>query len=293
MIKIERLNDSAKLRLKFNSTKESKSILLISDVHFDSVKCNRKALKKLLDEAVERDAYIMIFGDLLDVMGAKYDPRSGKSDIRPEYNASNYFELVLNDIVNFFGPYADRILMISKGNHEDSVKRRHEFDLLSIMEYKMRMEHKWEGLIEGYEGWLLFSGEYTTSGEKNKKRKGGGRSLGTIKTYYTHGSGGNAPVTRGVIQTNRRQVQIQADMFISGHIHTQWAVPVPQRRVTDLGVEEVKDVIHLQLGCFKESHRGSWEAQKGFAASNIGGYWVKFYMDQSQRMRCVEERTMI
>jgi predicted phosphodiesterase len=283
-MKIEKMNDAYKVFLSFNSLREKKEVLMISDLHFDSKKCNRSALKSMLDEAVERKASVMIFGDLLDVMGAKFDPRSGKSDIRPEYNSSNYFQDVVDDCVKFFGPYSKSIIFISKGNHEDSVKRRHEFDLLEILAYKLKMEYGWKGVIGGYEGWIMFDG--------NMRKDTGetARSIGTPVAYYTHGSGGNAPVTRGVIQTNRRQVQINADIFISGHIHTQWALPIPQRSISARGVEEIKDVLHLQLGCFKESHRGSWEAQKGFGPANIGGYWLKFFA-HNKKMRYVEERT--
>lgn len=279
MIEISRINEAFKVEMTLEVKGDKKDILMISDVHFDSKKCNRLALKKLLDEAVERDAGIMIFGDLLDVMGAKYDPRSGKADIRPEYNEGNYFSAVVDDLVKFFKPYSRNLLFVSEGNHEYSVKQRHEFDLLKIFEYKMRMETGWSGLLGGYEGWILFKSNY-----KN-------RCPAPIKCYYTHGSGGNAPVTRGVINTNRRQVNIQADLFVSGHIHTQWAVPVPQRSITPYGTEKISDVLHLQLGCFKEAHKGAWEAMKGFGAANIGGYWVKFFWNKDGDLQCLEERT--
>lgn len=279
MIEISRINEAFKVDMTLKSKRDKKDVLMISDIHFDSKKCNRTALKKLLDEAIERDAGIMIFGDLLDVMGAKYDPRSGKADIRPEYNEGNYFSAVVDDLVKFFKPYSSNLIFVSEGNHEYSVKQRHEFDLLKIFEYKMRMEAGWKGLLGGYEGWILFKTNFAN------------RSPGPIKCYYTHGSGGNAPVTRGVINTNRRQVNIQADLFISGHIHTQWAVPVPQRSITPYGTEKISDVLHLQLGCFKEAHKGAWEAMKGFGAANIGGYWVKFFWNKDGDLQCLEERT--
>jgi predicted phosphodiesterase len=274
-------NDSFLVEVPLKDGADQNSILFISDLHFDSKKCNRRALKAMMDEAVERDAKIAIFGDILDIMGAKFDPRSSKGDIRPEYSTNNYFMDVLDDAVRFFGQYADRILFLSMGNHEDSVKKRHEFDLLSIMSYKLKQEYNWKGLTGPYEGWLLFR---VLEGSTSINR-------GTIKAYYTHGAGGNAPVTRGVIQTSRRQVQISADMFISGHIHTQFAFPIPQRVVNNHGVEEIKDIVHLQLGCFKESHRGSWEAQRGFGPANIGGYWVKFLL-KDKKPRFIEERTI-
>tara|TARA_R110000772_G_scaffold63416_1_gene142015 strand:+ start:862 stop:1716 length:855 start_codon:yes stop_codon:yes gene_type:complete len=283
-MKIVQQNDAFKVFLDLKSIKEKREFLLISDIHFDSKKCNRKALKSMLDEAAERGASVMIFGDLLDIMGAKYDPRSGKSDIRPEYNTDNYFLAVVDDLCKFLGPYAKNILFISKGNHEGSVKRRHEFDLLQIMAYKLKMEYKWSGLLGPYEGWVMFDAQI-------KREEKTLRSYGSATAYYTHGAGGNAPVSRGVIQTNRRQVQINADIFISGHIHTQWAVPIPQRSINTSGIEEVKDVLHLQLGCFKEAHRGEWEAQKGFGPANIGGYWLKFAI-VDKKLRYVEERTI-
>lgn len=283
-MKIEKFSDAHRVFLDFDGKKSQREVLMISDIHFDSKKCNRDALKKLLDQAVERKAAVMIFGDLLDVMGAKFDPRSGKGDIRPEYNSSNYFVDVVEDCSKFFGPYMKNIIFISKGNHEDSVQRRHEFDLLSVLQWKLQKEWGWEGMIGGYEGWLIFDG---VKRENNKTL----RSYGCPVAYYTHGAGGNAPVTRGVIQTNRRQTQINADIFISGHIHTQWALPIPQRSITTSGVEKINDILHLQLGCFKESHRGSWEAQKGFGPASIGGYWIKFFV-KDERTRYVEERTM-
>jgi hypothetical protein len=279
MVSIKPMNDVFKIEMKMKSEKDSTEFLFVSDVHFDSKKSNRKVLKRLFDEALERDAQIMIFGDLLDVMGAKYDPRSGKSDIRPEYNNGNYFQLVVDDLVSFLKPYSKNILFISEGNHEYSVKQRHEFDLLQILSYKLKYEAGWEGVLGRYEGWLMFKSVYPK------------REPAPVIGYYTHGSGGNAPVTRGVINTNRRQVQIQADLFISGHIHTSWSMPVPQRSINTHGFEKVKDVLHLQLGCFKESHRGSWEAMKGFGASNIGGYWLKFY-SRDKEVLFSEERAV-
>ena len=46
-----------------SSSSWSQETLLMSDIHFDSKKCDKKLLKKHLLEARERNAQIFIFGD--------------------------------------------------------------------------------------------------------------------------------------------------------------------------------------------------------------------------------------
>ena len=260
---------------------DEKQFLLISDVHFDSKKCNRTALRKVLDEAKERNAGIFIFGDLMDIMAAKMDKRAGKSDVLPQYNTSSYFADVVDDLVDFFKPYAEWLLFVSQGNHELSVRKFHEIDLLSLFAYKMKMEANWQGMVGGYEGWIQF-------------RAIRSQTRATKVARFNHGNGGNSPVTRGVISTNRRQVSIDADIFITGHIHTQWAMPIPRVVLNQTGVEELKEVLHLQLGTFKESHldRNGWEAMKGFSPPNIGGYWLRFGFG-GDKLYMTEERTRV
>lgn len=281
---ISKNNDAFLVQWDTNRSYEQQ-FLLLSDVHFDSKKCNRSALARTMDEAVSRNAGIKIFGDWLDVMGAKYDPRSSKSDIRPEYQTSNYFEAVVDDSVAFLKPYADNLLFIGQGNHELAVRKRHEIDLLSILAYKLKAEANWKGMIGGYEGWIQFRANRNDRGYTKIAR-------------FNHGTGGNAPVTRGVIQTNRRQVGVDADIFITGHIHTQWAMPIPKVVLNQNGIEELREVLHLQLGTFKESHtdRNGWEAMKGFHAPNIGGYWLKFGFgngEMKDKLYVSEERTRV
>jgi hypothetical protein len=263
---------------------DQKEYLLISDVHFDSKKCNRAALKRTMDEAMNRDAGILIFGDFFDVMGSRADKRASKSDLRPEYLTSNYLEAIIDDGVEFLKTYAANLLFIGQGNHELTIKKFQEIDILSVLAYKLRAEAGWSGMIGGYEGWIQF-----------RQRRNQHAAI-TRTMFFTHGTGGNSPVTRGTIATNRRQVNIDADIFVSGHIHTQWSMPINRRVLNDKGNEELREVLHLQLGTYKESHldRNGWEAMKGFAAPNIGGYWLKFGFgkgEQSEILTFIEERT--
>lgn len=236
--------------------------LLESDEHYDSKKCDRVLLKKLHDQALERNAGILNFGDFLDLMGGKYDKRSSKADIRPEYQTSSYFDAVVDDAAKYLEPYKNNILLIADGNHEISIRDRHEINVLD------RLSEKLGGVNRGkYTGWVKFQFILRKTVKSS------------INLYYTHGSGGNAPVTRGTIQSARRQDYIDADILVSGHIHTDYILARPKVRLNDFGNEVMYEQTHVQLGCFKQSFGGSWESQKGFGPASMGGYWLHFYYE--------------
>ena len=70
-------------------------VLLVSDVHWDNPKCDRKKLKRDFDEAVKRDALILSNGDFFCAMQGKYDRRSSKKDLRPEHQSNNYLDALV------------------------------------------------------------------------------------------------------------------------------------------------------------------------------------------------------
>ncbi len=122
-------NDAVVIDMKGIRAGWEQWFLLISDEHFDSAHCDRKLLRHHHEQAKERNAKILKFGDIFDMMGGKYDPRSHKGMVRPEYQSSRYFDLVVEDAAKFYSQYKDNIIFISDGNHETSVRKRHEFCL--------------------------------------------------------------------------------------------------------------------------------------------------------------------
>ena len=247
---------------------EQKWVLLISDIHYDSAKCDRKLLKKHLEQAKEKDADILMFGDILDMMGGKFDPRSSKADIRPEYQVKDYFDAVVRDAYKFFEPYKENIKFISYGNHEASVIKRQEIDPLKNLAYMLGCE------IGSYQGFIRFS--FYRNDKLNS-------IVGTKLLYYTHGSGGSAPVTRGVIKTNRRNATIQSDIFVSGHIHNEWVVNVPMVKVSQGGNIKKIDQTHISLGTYKDdsfSSGAGWSDMKEFPPPSMGGCWLRFYYNK-------------
>jgi len=267
MVDPEKKNDIDIFRIKYNSNKDWEQwVLLMSDEHFDSKHCDRKLLKKHHEQAKERGAIVFKIGDVFDMMGGKYDPRSNKEDLRPEYQKADYFSALSKDAAKWFLPYKKNIKFISTGNHEMSVLQRHEVDVLGDFCERLGLKKK------PYSGFVRFQFESLS--------KGGRKS---ILLYYNHGSGGNSPVTRGVIKTNRRQNYIKSDIFVSGHIHNEWVVSLPMVEVTSEGNIIKREQTHISLGTYKDdSFTGGWADTKEFPPPNMGGVWLRFFYDKKK-----------
>ena len=95
-------------------------------------------MKRHHEEAKEKNAIILKFGDVFDAMGGKYDKRSTKADIRPEYQTNKYFDDIVEDATKFYDISKEHIKLITVGNHESSVMLRHEIDILGATR-KLRM----------------------------------------------------------------------------------------------------------------------------------------------------------
>ena len=76
--------------------------LLSSDRHHDSIYCDRKNEKKHLDEALTKEAIILDAGDAYDLMQGKHDPRKNYDELRPEYKQGKYYDVVIDDCIDFY-----------------------------------------------------------------------------------------------------------------------------------------------------------------------------------------------
>jgi len=254
-------NDALVIRMSHRA-KWEQWFLLMSDEHFDSKHCDRKLLKQHHEEAISRNAGILKFGDLFDCMGGKYDKRTNKEDLRPEYQTAKYFDTIIEDATSFYSKYAANIIMITDGNHEHSVLARHEISLLDRLAENLKVKRG------KYSGFIRFMFECDSGGKRSSR-----------VMYYNHGSGGNSPVTRGAIKTNRRLHDVEADFYVSGHIHTSMEMPRPRVKLNDLHSVELYEPEHILLGTYKNDFlTGSWADSKEFAPPNIGGYWLRFYI---------------
>lgn len=247
--------------------------LLISDIHWDNPHCDRVLLKKHLDEAVERNARIIVNGDFFCLMQGKGDPRRSKDDIRPEHNKGNYLQAVVNDAVEWWQPYASNLLLIGYGNHETSVIKHTEFDALQMFTTIMNHEYKVQIERGGYGGAILF-GFKVGNFPKNQLR--------WAMKYY-HGSGGGGPVTKGVIQDQRLMAMSEGyDCTWQGHVHELYhhvnMVTYLDRKHYNINQRLVHQV---RTSTYKEEYKGGqggYHVERGRGPKPMGGYWMDLEM---------------
>ena len=256
---------------------EKMLFLLLSDIHFDHPKCQRELLRQHIEECIARDGYILINGDFFCVMQGKYDKRHNKADVRPENMKANYFDSIVDDAVEFFEPYAERILFVGLGNHETAILKRVETDLLQkfvdLIYYKTK--HR---IVKGeYHGWIYIKAMY--GNEKNIKY--GRRSVSTLSylIYHNHGTGGEAPVTGGSIEDNRKSTQVEGqDAIWMGHNHNKYTRQVavhyldknPQSFRPKMRIIEM-----IRTGSYKQEYTGSgFHIETNKSAKPLGGIFL-------------------
>lgn len=240
--------------------------LLMADVHWDNPHCDRKLLDRHLAQARECNAGVLCFGDWFCAMQGKYDKRADKNDLRPEHQSGNYLDLLVDTAADYLQPLGDQLVMLADGNHETAIRRHLETDLLQRLCQQIDTNHM------GYSGFVrfMFQGE---SGRRTSR-----------KLYWHHGSGGGGPVTKGVIQTNRRAASVDADIFVSGHIHESWVVENVVVRLLDSGRVSLSTQTHVQLPTYKQEFdmAGGFHIEKGRPAKPLGAYWLVFGYDPAQ-----------
>ena len=251
--------------LRIEKNWEETKVLLISDLHWDNPKCDRDLLKKHLDQAVKGNHDILINGDLFCLMQGAYDPRKSKSDIRPEHNHANYFDAIINTAVDWFEPYAQHIKLIGYGNHETSILKRQETDIIerfvTLLNYKTGSDIQ----VGGYGGWIRYQFD-------------DGSATQSFKIKYMHGFGGGGAVTRGTIQHNRMSVNVEgADAIWMGHVHEDYELTYTVEELTIKDTVQLRDILMIRTSAYKEEYGdGSkgWHIERGASPKPIGGRWL-------------------
>tara|TARA_B100000519_G_scaffold161395_1_gene143851 strand:- start:13307 stop:14209 length:903 start_codon:yes stop_codon:yes gene_type:complete len=248
--------------------------LLRSDAHSDNPQSNLELQIKHLEEAKKRKAGVIDTGDLMCLMQGSWDPRKSKSKVRPEHNVDNYLDSVINWCADLYEPYAHLWVMQGMGNHEASILKRHETNVIERLASRLRDRTGAAFPVTGYTGWVLF------------QFKIGKTQTQSIRLWHTHGTGGGG-VTKGLPQAARERSYVEnADIMVSGHTHDQWATRDVRLRLNSMGTVERRSLLTLKIPTYKDEYQtglGGWAVESGHAPKPTGGYFLRFYRGREKR----------
>jgi predicted phosphodiesterase len=233
-------------------------LFLMSDIHFDSIYCDRKLLKRDLDIVKREDKWIIIAGDFWDAMQGKKDPRGRLDELRTELKTEKYFDALVDTAIQYLEPYHENILLMGYGNHETSVIRHNGTDLIQRTVGALNQGKKHRIQTGGYAGWIRFMFQ-----SKNNT------SRGRIAYNYHHGKGGSAFVTDGIMDDKRAGVYIpDADIVHFGHNHKEYAHPVARQRLNGKGIVESDYQLYVRSPGYKspfamDQDGLSWDVSNG------------------------------
>jgi hypothetical protein len=242
---------------------------MFSDIHWDNPKCDWNLLKHDLDYCLKNDIPIMFNGDTFCLMQGAYDPRKMKGDIRPEHNNARYFDSIIETAVDFFLPYANLLTVVGYGNHETSIIKRQETDVIQRFVTLLNYKAGSNVMTGGYGGWLIV----------NQLVKASSNATQATKIKYFHGSGGGGLVTKGALNLTRAMEMYEGyDVFTMGHIHENSARNDVRDSINfhpSKGYYFNHKQIHSMItGTYKEEYINGlygWHVERGAPMKPVGG----------------------
>lgn len=258
-------------------------VLLQSDVHFDSVDCQRDRYFTDLDQAKAINAPVLGNGDFFCAMQARRDKRGGKESLRKEYLVPNYFDVIPEEAADLHIKYKDIFVYQGYGNHETAVTKHGEIDLMK--NFKNYYNYKYGGnlTLGGYGGWIAFRFKFY---EKNSNKK-----VVTIPMYHFHGSGGGGVVTNDVITAQRIDSFIgNAKIVWLGHTHDSWELR-KQKVIWDRGRERLIDTVTVKTSTYKQEFakdRLNFHSSNNRPPKPIGGRWLNFKLEWNKSNKNID-----
>ena len=262
-------NQLTEVRMRYKAGFKQK-FLLVSDLHIDNPKCDRKLLFKTFDRAKEEGAGILVNGDLFCLMQGRNDRRGNKSSIRKEHQKSTYFDAVFKETAEILSPWASQFVMFGNGNHETAIIRHNEIDPLGNLCF--RLNHQYDANVQHmpYQGVTKFVFE---------KENGGG--IRTKFLFHHHGKFGGM-VSKGVQSVLRYAAAVpQANYVWTGHNHERWAVEQTQYFYNRSGKPILESQWHFNTATFKQEfgEGDGFAIEKVVLPKPLGGIWLEFEVD--------------
>ena len=193
----------------------TRRIFLVFDAHFDSRACRLDLLRSHLGQAAEEGAPIVFGGDTFDAQGGHWHPGRTLDGVKDEFRGPDYLDRLVNGFVDVAGPVAEHVVFMGRGNHELTIARNNNTDLIERSAERLRQLGS-EVVTGGIGGWILCRLRVT----KTTKL--------VVPIYYHHGTGAGGLAAR---VTRRAAMLPEAAVVITGHTSDEYIITVCRDRI--------------------------------------------------------------
>lgn len=230
---------------------------LISDIHIGAAGFDKNYFHRYMERMHDECDFILINGDTMDLLLPKDYKRYSPDVVDPKFgNRSDIINASLEYAAKTLEPYADKIVLMGDGNHESVLQKYHSINVTKLL-IKMLGDHI------AYGGFCGFYKFFFRNGDSS------GRNL---VIYYHHGMGGHAPVSKGMIDFNRMDVQIdKADVIWFGHKHVSISDKSVRMGLSEQCKVYTRECIHVITSTFVRPLSSQFAVERGFSPNPMGG----------------------
>lgn len=184
-----------KRNVTYKTKKKNVNLYVLSDFHLGAKGFAEDKLKERIEAiSKDKDAVVVINGDFADFIRAG-DPRFDMGDINMKYLDIQHQYMGIRKILK---PIKDKIVLLTMGNHDYSVKKYYGFNVVEMLADDLDCDYTEDVCILNIE-------------MKNK----------TYRIFVTHGATG-AGTLGGAIRWLMKRVnamEVAPDIALMGHVH--------------------------------------------------------------------------
>ena len=240
--------------------------MLLSDIHIGAAGFDRKRFDRWVSERYDDVTAILINGDVLDLLLIKDIKRYVPSVVASELQGrDDLYDAAIEYAASVLKPYASKIVMIGEGNHEATILKYHSSNPVNRLINELGVP----AVNGGYWGYYRFQFAHRTESKRTCN------SFPLI-IHYNHGKGGNAPVTKGIIDFNRFCAMAEDfDVLWLGHKHNSLSDNIMRMSMSQRGVMQFRRVTCVMTPSFVAPISSRFAEERGFTPNPIGGAIIK------------------
>ena len=247
--------------LKF---KEKLRLIPFSDLHLGSRAATETKFKRLVDWILSKpDTYAIGLGDYCDAVLRQDMKRFSGKCTKDEL--LDLLDSAINEqrnlVIKYLKPLADngRLLGLCEGNHEESLKKHHSFDMLKDVCHALNVPY------------LGFSFFYRLTLSKIEKKP----TKRSLVIYGHHGFGSSRKPGASLNRKVDMISSYDADIILMGHDHHKFGSRMIKLGITPYGIPRIvhKPVIVAATGSFLKSvvqGDTTYSEKYGYRPNDIG-----------------------